>query len=247
VGDFPDVALPCRRGVIGIPGANGLASDNNGVAVPRLMGTRISVLQCPSDDYTLLTHTGHWQFEQCEVTTTNYKGVLDDTYLQAQISGFGNDLAGPDLRSGRYDKASPTPGSDQRDCHRDARCRGIFFRNSWKAPVTVAKVTDGTSKTLMIGEDLPELNYHSAAYYANGDWCSCNIPLNYGLGLSEGDRESFARDRWHESQGFKSKHPGGVQFCLADGSVRFILENVDNIHFRVSCTRNGDEPTLGDL
>ena len=99
----------------------------------------------------------------------------------------------------------------------------------------------------MIGEDLPELNYHSVAYYANGDWCSCNIPMNYGLHLNEGDRKDFARDRWYESQGFKSKHPGGVQFCLADGSVRFIIENIDNIHFRTSCTRNGNEPAFDEL
>jgi prepilin-type processing-associated H-X9-DG protein len=109
--------------------------------------------------------------------------------------------------------------------------------------VKIASVTDGTSNTLMIGEDLPDYNRHSTAFYANGDWCSCNIPLNNLINISP---EVFESDpallnAWWDQQGFRSRHPGGAQFCLVDGSVRFVAETTSSEVFRTSCTRNGDE------
>ena len=40
-----------------------------------------------------------------------------------------------------------------------------FFRQSFQKPVKISTVTDGTSKTLMIGEDIPAFNRHSAAFF----------------------------------------------------------------------------------
>ena len=124
------------------------------------------------------------------------------------------------------------------DCHNNLRCRGIFFRQSYQRPVKISSVTDGTSHTLMIGETLPDYDNHSTAYYGNGDWCSCNIPLNY---LVTVDPERLNPIYWADQQGFRSRHPGGAQFCLVDGSVRFITDMIDNQTYRVACSRNGDE------
>ena len=33
------------------------------------------------------------------------------------------------------------------------------------------------------------------------------------------------------SKGFKSAHPGGVNFCFADGAVRFLPETIDHMAF----------------
>ena len=41
------------------------------------------------------------------------------------------------------------------------------------------KVDDGTSKTFMVGECVVEQDYHSAAFFADGDWATCGNPLNY--------------------------------------------------------------------
>ena len=154
-------------------------------------------------------------------------------------SKYGNDTP-VEYQSGIYREptTSPVPNTE-RDCHRDLRCRGIFFRHSYRRPVTMKKVTDGTSKTLMIGEDLPDYNSHSTAYYSNGDWCSCNVPLNHGLTLPPNDPQFLKT--WWEGQAFRSHHPGGALFCLVDGSVRFVPEDVDNIVYRKSCTRDGGE------
>jgi len=39
----------------------------------------------------------------------------------------------------------------------------------------------------------------------------------------------------------RSYHPGGVQVALADGSIRFITDNVDQTVFQALGTRRGRE------
>jgi prepilin-type N-terminal cleavage/methylation domain-containing protein/prepilin-type processing-associated H-X9-DG protein len=227
-----------------MPGV-GIASTKNGVSCQALMQTQLTVLQCPSDnsEKRVRDDQSEWNSPPTLVSVTNYKGVLDDTMLGQGFSGdaVGND--GTPYPSGDRYKESPPSGSyyqnSPRDCHNNQRCRGIFFRQSFQRPVKISSITDGTSHTLMIGEALPEYDNHSTAFYGNGDWCSCNLPLNSLLNETP---ESLDFRFWWLQQGFRSRHPGGAQFCLADGSVRYIAEGVDHQSFRVACTRNGDEP-----
>jgi prepilin-type processing-associated H-X9-DG protein len=221
----------------------GLNSMKNGISSPELMKTQLAILACPSDESVKVLGDTQWQFLTCPVALTSYKGVIDDAWANELGGGtFSNEIPA-EFRSGIYKEPAPGPWTTQYDCHRDTRCRGFFFRQSFQRPVKIAKVTDGTSKTLMIGEDVPEYNRHSTAFYSNGSWCSCNTPLNYGIGQ---DPKPIA-DAWWDAQGFRSKHPGGVQFCFADGSVRFINDSVDNVAYRVSCTRDGNEVIPGFL
>jgi prepilin-type processing-associated H-X9-DG protein len=201
------------------------------------MRTQLSILQCPSDSSVRELSDQQWQWKFVLVALTSYKGVLDDTFLGENWgSTLGND--GSDWPSGdQYDSSQP-PMLSERDCHADLRCRGIFFRQSYQRPVKIAQVTDGTSHTLMVGEDLPDYNHHSAAFYANGDWCSCNFQIN---SRTTEDPGAIDHEQWWLLQGFRSRHPGGAQFCLADGSVRFVSENIDHVSYRMHCTRNGDE------
>jgi prepilin-type N-terminal cleavage/methylation domain-containing protein/prepilin-type processing-associated H-X9-DG protein len=222
----------------------GLGSIKNGISVPELAKTQLSVLQCPSDPSVQQLRDDQWQWNgPCMVALTSYKGVLDDAWVNELGGGtFRNDIPA-EYKSGNYKEPAPGGWTTDRDCSRDTRCRGIFFRQSYQRPVRIGSVTDGTSKTLMIGEDVPEYNHHSVAYFSNGSWCACNTPLNYGLGQNP---DTFAA-AWWDAQGFRSKHPGGVHFALADGSVRFIAENVDFVFYRTSCTRNGAESATGEL
>ena len=215
----------------------GLVSMKNGIRVPDLMKTQIPVLQCPSDASVKQLNENHYQWSSCPVARTSYTGIADDTWLELEPL-FNNDLSPYPSGIYRPQPFSPSPPND-RDCHRGTRCRGIFFRNTWLRPVKMASITDGTSKTLMIGEDVPEYNRHSAAFYSNGDWCSCNIAINHLMNRPP------AAINWGQEQGFRSRHPGGVHFAACDGSVRFLSESIDNTLFRTSCTRNGDETVTG--
>ena len=230
----------------------GLGSTKDGIRVPDLMKTELDLLRCPSDDFVQQLNAEQFQWFGCDVSLTSYKGVVGDTFANGVTSGtsqqYRNDDS--DFPSGIYDTGLGDMGpfvetnSRDRDCHSDTRCRGIFFRMSFRTPVRIATVSDGTSNTLMIGENLPEYDLHSAAFYSNGDWASCNTPINFAI---TEDPEQFRNDRWFDAQGFRSRHPGGANFCLADGSVRFIAEVGDFEAYRTACTRNGEETPRGSL
>lgn len=237
-----DYKGPFRSALCGNPKAGfGLVSIKNGIRVPELMKTQLSILQCPSDQSVRQLNENHYQWVNCPLARTSYMGVLGDTWLDEEPL-LAND--GSQFPSGSLDKPDPvTPNN--RDCHRGTRCTGIFFRNTWFKPIKMANVTDGASKTFMIGEDVPAYNRHSAAFYSNGDWCSCNIPLNYLMNALEDEVQKM--QDWGPQQGFRSRHPGGAHFAGCDGSVRMVTDTIDNGLFRASCTRNGGEALSGSL
>jgi prepilin-type N-terminal cleavage/methylation domain-containing protein/prepilin-type processing-associated H-X9-DG protein len=223
----------------------GIASTKNGISCPTLMQTQLTILRCPSDPSDKRVRDDQVEWAKSLVAVTNYKGVLDDTWvgqppLATATPAEGN--VGTTYPSGQYREPAPTTyPAGPNDCHNNLRCRGIFFRQSFQRPVKIGSVSDGTSHTFMIGEDLPDYNSHSAAFYANGDWCSCNLPLNNLINEPPPNPKDYQTNYW-EQQNFRSRHPGGAQFCLVDGSVRFVADNMDNQTYRVACTRNGNEP-----
>ena len=221
----------------------GIFSKTNGISVPELMQTTLPVLACPSDG-TEKIRERQFQWTPTPVAVTNYKGVLGDTFMgEVYGSIYSNDASR--YPSGIYFEESQNGFQlSDNDCHADTRCRGIFFRHTFQRPVKLKDVTDGTSNTVMIGEDLPDYNLHSVAFYANGSWSSCNIPPNNLINFLP---EQLNLQAWWDQQSFRSRHPGGLQFCLVDGSVRFVQEDINNELYRTSCTRNGEETVGGSL
>jgi prepilin-type N-terminal cleavage/methylation domain-containing protein/prepilin-type processing-associated H-X9-DG protein len=230
---------PFKTGFINSPkpgfGLTSMSADGS-IKVPELMKTQLPILQCPSDETVKDYNVNHFQWMGYEVARTSYTGVADDTWLDLEPL-LGNDLSL--YPSGRYERDPNISPPSDRDCHRGTRCHGIFFRNTWLTPIKMASITDGASNTFMFGEDVPGYNRHSAAFYSNGDWASCNVPLNYLMNLTI--EEVQASGDFGPQQGFRSRHPGGVNFCACDGSVRFVSESGDSTAFRVSCTRDGGE------
>lgn len=78
-------------------------------------------------------------------------------------------------------------------------------------------VMDGTSNTLMFGETLGGTGIggrnHAHTWMGSGA-----MPTGWGLGRGNQDVLNGGAD-WFR---FSSRHPGGVQFCFGDGSVRLV-------------------------
>ncbi len=98
--------------------------------------------------------------------------------------------------------------------------------------------TDGTSNTFMYGEadfsprGIPSSDYGSVwAYGYFYSWGTSHAKINY-RGYAPSDATYG---------GFRSEHPGGAHFAMADGSVTFLSENMDHQMFRALSTRGGNE------
>jgi prepilin-type processing-associated H-X9-DG protein len=185
----------------------------------QLLLTPLPVIHCPSDPDSRAPSTNQYQWEGISVQVTNYKGVIGDTRM-----GGG---------------ASAHPGYEP-DCHYTIGCSGMFYRNNYQQPVTLGSVTDGTSNTFMIGEDVPSHNYHSMWAYSNGDYSSCHGPLNY---FPSPPNPGY----WPNVMTFRSRHPQGANFCMADASVQFVNQRIDYPLYRALSTRNqGEQAALTD-
>ena len=109
---------------------------------------------------------------------------------------------------------------------------GILWRSDIEERMSQRRIVDGSSKTFLTGEDLPQHNIWATWPYANNAYGTCAIPPN----LIPDDIT------WqYESYSFRSDHPGGLYFGMADGSVHFISEGIDLAVYRSLATRNGRE------
>ena len=99
-------------------------------------------------------------------------------------------------------------------------------------------IHDGLSNTLLIGENVPEshpVHKHSAAYFSWGAFGLADVPLNY---FPDSSTSVFDRDI---AFSFRSLHGGGVNFCVADGSVHFISETIDYDLYKALATKSERE------
>ena len=107
--------------------------------------------------------------------------------------------------------------------------------------VRFAAVTDGTSKTIMVGElSAAEYLAGAAAPRAWSRGCardSCGMAKNVKFGIN---LQGFISGDFN-NMSFASQHPAGAQFLMVDGSVKFIHENVAMKPYLATASRNGGE------
>ena len=166
--------------------------------------TRVSAYLCPTEpanDELVSTSSYDWPGHP----------MLEDS-AQTQICGVADSV---DANSSGY------------QLRQFPEVNGIFGTNG---VCRIAHVEDGTSNTLIIGEVTGKGPGTNGGHF----WVSGNV-----LDTRDGINGPFTAPggtypRWAPplyglySTGFASFHPGGCHFALADGSVRFISEDISS-------------------
>ena len=96
-------------------------------------------------------------------------------------------------------------------------------------------IVDGTSNTYVLGEALAGWSQWNWWYNPNAVTATCAIPLNRVLKVPKnlGD--------WPNNYSFASRHTGGGNFGLGDGSVRFVSDSIDTFTYRAYATISSGE------
>ncbi|QEG40151.1 DUF1559 domain-containing protein [Roseimaritima ulvae] len=104
-------------------------------------------------------------------------------------------------------------------------------------PTKFRDVLDGTSNTFLAGEtDFMPAGVPSTSY--GGVWAYGYAGYSWGSTHHRFNRHDNTSTVYGA---FRSQHPGGAEFALVDGSVRFLAETVDNVIYQAVSTRAGSE------
>jgi prepilin-type processing-associated H-X9-DG protein len=103
--------------------------------------------------------------------------------------------------------------------------------------VRLAEVTDGTSRTLFVGErGIVEANGLSYGWWVWGP--ETVLAASNGFRPGRGENPQSATHWW-------SYHPDGAEFLFVDGSVRFLSYSIDPQAFASLGTKDGGEVVSG--
>jgi prepilin-type N-terminal cleavage/methylation domain-containing protein/prepilin-type processing-associated H-X9-DG protein len=196
--------------------------------------TVIPYARCPSDQSDVVPN-GWFQTSYSGSLGSQKTGSADGNCNQWQ--GFAEPLAW-----------NPDHGND----HRGEYISGVFSRLGFGA--RFAQIGDGLSNTIVAGEILYECHDHREGFWwFNGmgnAHASTVVPINNMTTCYSGNSTAdtgkagvthpacVAKSNWNFSWGFRSRHPGGAQFLLGDGSVRFIPQNINHTTYQRLGGRN---------
>ena len=122
---------------------------------------------------------------------------------------------------------------------------GIMTRDG--GTTSIRDLTDGTSNTFAVGESLFEACDWFTWPNPNGSTAGTAIPINFPVTRHNGDAGDRQDSRnWRVGFGFKSQHPGIVQFLFADGRVQAVKQTINRNTYRALSTRNQGEIVSSD-
>jgi prepilin-type N-terminal cleavage/methylation domain-containing protein/prepilin-type processing-associated H-X9-DG protein len=212
-----------------IDGVAGCRVNNSNATLRAYANNTIKTYMCPSD---------------------NLPERANNNYGKSNYCGNIGSRSGTNW-SGTFGCHNTPYGSDQNGV--------ILFANhntqTWVVKFT--DISDGLSNTITVGEasgdsaNVSSGNTNDGAFpiwaggNPNGRGCGDIYGLgstfrivdtNYPINLASSNSDSMLT--------FRSKHTGGANFLLGDGSVRFLRDSIDPNAYRAAGTRNGGE-TIG--
>lgn len=201
-------------------------------------GDDLPALKCPSD-------TGLERSQSRNIVTTNYvaseghhwwndanppnRGVFTN-HLEASIKDITDGTSNTVALSERVGQSTAVlagnPGANANGGGRYRVNNEAVFSAAFCAATFTAAVTQGRAPN---GQDIP----HPDGTAITG-WFQGGSPHHYSpIFMNHGG----IHNNW---QGVSSRHEGGVQCTLADGSVRFVSENIDwGVWREVGSVQNG--------
>lgn len=180
----------------------------------RAGGARVGIFVCPSDKQ-------GYEYISCCSSMWNGGGEPED-WGKTNMAGVA------DSRDWTCDENHSYPRVD---------ADGVMFQTS-KLPTS--KITDGTSKTLMVGEVVGGITTANFGFY----WLTWNV-LHTANGINLAARIEPQRANSSEEGSFASWHPGGCHFLFCDGHASFISEDIAQSVLTALTTRAGGE-TIAD-
>ncbi|MFN7733057.1 MAG: DUF1559 domain-containing protein [Pirellula sp.] len=217
---------------------------------PWVAQQKISLFRCPSDTTpNLLANRAQRSSNNQQYAVTSYKGVAganwawgafttmpdaslpasatvnllgSDPFLANNGNAFGH---GNGIFYAGYTGFAPTPANS---------------RPGQACSTLIASVKDGLSNTLMVGESVGSFTTHNWWFWFNGSVATVSIPLNQpavcsavtGQSLPPRKAWEACADDWANNYGFVSEHSGGGNFAAADGSVRFMSNDITRDVYR---------------
>ena len=187
----------------------------------------IPIFNCPSDSLAgsaSRDELSHYLRTNLRVGMTNYKGVQGANFCWGDWAN---------------------PGTNGHGCEPWGDGDGVFYPMNFVYRLGWRDLKDGLSSTMMIGEDVYDATAPGPSRYGLGyAWAhpveSCAtaaLPIN----ARHADGTRYASGDWTGENGFQSQHTGGAQFAFADGSVRFLSQNMALGLYRALSTRAGQE------
>jgi prepilin-type N-terminal cleavage/methylation domain-containing protein len=187
----------------------------------KLVQTPLAIFRCPSDATPPLIPCNPADKPAATRTVDNEKWerYFDDTANSRWPDGFQPSTSNYVGSAGTIDANCPVGNATR--CNNN----GIFFGNS---QVSTKSITDGTSKTFIIGE--------RDKFCLAATWIGARNPSGPDMFSSKWINATAYYKLNHPqtgnsdtcTEGFSSAHPGGGFFAFCDGSVHFINDDISS-------------------
>jgi prepilin-type N-terminal cleavage/methylation domain-containing protein len=203
----------------------------------------ISVMNCPSDNNAGKLIVPEPIGGTNEYMSSSYRGVTGRGYITSSIESYYDSPSMPANVLKGTDRGILTVVSDPANTSNAA----VIGRLK---PVKISQISDGTSKTFIIGE-YATTTHETRTVFWGSSYFGLNlgsVTPNAGAVSLDGDYDrcvANVSDAAPCKRTFASVHSGGIlQFTFADGSTRSVTPDIDIQVVSDAATMQGNETTI---